>query len=291
MRLAALSFLFSLKLMAMPGLPYFVLSGSDLCPHVDCSIGYYWNGSGWDCIISAAAPEANYAVDQCLNLNSNQCIKDFTGVSTLVAEIVLVDYGEPNPDELNCGLPTYPSDMGRGLEINAVHPEYSGFSATTDAVYTVTIRVRGVFEYKQYTNKLHAPMNGHEDPQQANVYVLDPYYVADSMESVSSGGENEYHFKIYEYQTDFSAATEHKYMLNNRNIGGLPGLQSVDYTFKVQLRAGNEVLLGGTSVDAKEYPNTATSSFTPFQVGGSGIKRTEPYSGQFLQLNVVSISY
>lgn len=276
---------------------------------VTCPYGKIWNGSGYDC----AAIDQPGGVFPCLDLVAVACITDFTGISALNGAIPTtiptpaVPIGEA---DTNCDGP-----MNYAIADAQAPRRQSG--ATVDAtkayggavdlsrLYTVTIRVRGVFEWKgTYGQDMPAGSVGAADPDQPNVFVFEPTdqstgWIATAtpnafgFNQVAPGYENEFWIDVRDFSNvDAANNSVQRYMLNFANPR-VTVIQPVDYTFKIVVQSGQKVSLQGTSCDLREYFNPVVFGGTPAVVGGApiAIKFDQPYQGQFVQLDVISIDY
>jgi hypothetical protein len=207
----------------------------------------------------------------------------------------------PPNDDLNCDINiSYTSNNG-AINTATAHPEYEyGAGVDPTRLYTVTIRVRGVFEMANYADvdgNSAQPLvyTGHVDPNQPYIFVMDVINPPvgggpGAGGSWTGGGENEYYFEVIDPDTGNS----YIYFLNNAHAGlATSQIQAVEYSFKIQVKKGWGVNLLGTSVDNKEFPNPPTPGGTPIEVHNEpiAIKVTQPYPGQFMQFDVIAINY
>jgi hypothetical protein len=182
---------------------------------------------------------------------------------------------------------------------------------TAGATYNVTLRFRGIVEVKPFSALwptdfpiLFTPTGGIPTVagQQGNAYV----YIG----NVLSGGVIDPASGYNEYALVIGSPAQ--FIILNVWSSSLASVQSpigvnvVDFTIVLQIAAGSSVTLTARSIDQQEFPNCAlvngaqttpaSGNCTPFVItpGPSdppiNPAIVQPYQGQFLQMDVVSIT-
>ncbi|HEY4057437.1 MAG TPA: LamG domain-containing protein [Kofleriaceae bacterium] len=136
-------------------------------------------------------------------------------------------------------------------------------AGTTGVTYDVTVRVRGIVEDRTYPNGCKDGYLGTGGPDNAagdafNIYKL----------SISSPAQNYY---------------------VNSATSGTATVHSLDYSFSFRADAGATVTLSAASIDNLEIPNTDGAGNAVSVTDATGLNVTQPYNGQFVQLDVTSI--
>jgi hypothetical protein len=132
---------------------------------------------------------------------------------------------------------------------------------TTGLTYDVTLLFRGIVEQKTYAGGC-----------------------SDGASWQSGGADNGDTFNVYELQISSPPQT---YFLNV-GASGINHDWVLNYQKTVRIDAGATVTLFANSVDQQEIINVGTDGVTPLTVPGVSV--TQPYNGQFIQMDVVSLA-
>ncbi len=141
-----------------------------------------------------------------------------------------------------------------------------GNSAVT---YNVTLRIRGLVEWKDYSG-------GTQDSH---------FYTGGAGADPGSLGSNPLRNT---YSLEVSLPAQH-YFLNAYTSGTVDGVFVVDYNHVVQMKGGSTLTLKARSIDNLQFPND-TMKVVPVGPTDPAITLTQPFAGQFVQINIVSIT-
>jgi hypothetical protein len=137
----------------------------------------------------------------------------------------------------------------------------AGVSGTT---YNVQLRFRGVIEQKTYTG-------GTADATDPSFYV--------------GGADNGDTYNVYKLEVTAPAQT---YFLNN-GTSGIEHSWALDYTKTIQMTAGATITLTAAAKDASQIKNLDATN-TPIVIPGIA-PAPAAYAGQFIQMDVVSVTH
>ena len=93
-------------------------------------------------------------------------------------------------------------------------------------------------------------------------------------------------FNVYSVVVDDPTETHYYYLDAGRS--GFRSLFAVDYTFDIEIRDGDKISLRADSIDGKEVPNRSMLSI-PDDDPLHPLKVKQPYAGQFIQIDALSI--
>lgn len=138
-------------------------------------------------------------------------------------------------------------------------------STAVQHVFTVRLRIRGVAEDNFY---------------------IGGAVVAGTGSFCYDGGAEQVHTGRNIYSLSVSNPVK-TYFLNHNPLG-YTGVRITDFQFTVHVATGATVTLIADHVDGIEVPNTGLLQ-VPVPIGDPPIRVTQPYDGQFLQMDVVFV--
>ena len=142
--------------------------------------------------------------------------------------------------------------------------------------YAVTFRFRGVVEQKTYTGASAGCCNEPAVGTNAAFFVT----------GGTAAGDN---FAVYSLTVSNPNFT---YYLNagvsGAGVGGVPTVFEIDYEVTIPVNGGATVTLSGNSIDSLEVANQ-TDGLGGVPISIPGVSVSQPYVGQFVQMNVVNV--
>jgi hypothetical protein len=159
-------------------------------------------------------------------------------------------------------LPCTAYESGPACATTAATTESTQLAGTAGVTYDVTLRFRGIVEQKTYTS-------GCGDG---------------TTTWLQSGADNGDSFNVYKLTISSPPQT---YFLN-AGASNINHLFGVDFQQTVRIDAGATVTLFADAKDGQEIINVGADGTTPVMVAGTSV--TQPYNGQFIQMDVVSVA-
>ena len=160
---------------------------------------------------------------------------------------------------------------------------------TGDGVFTVTLRIRGVVETKDYSTASPVPTPIPGTGGRAAIYTgplhayTDGYAVfhpaPDGM-IIPSHTFNEYLIIV---------SNPSRVYIFNASPADSAGVLIVDYTVDIQVAGGATVTLRARDEEGQSHPNLVPLSIVP-GIGDPPLVLSQPYPGQFMQMDVVAIT-
>jgi hypothetical protein len=134
-------------------------------------------------------------------------------------------------------------------------------NGTSGTTYDVTLRFRGVVEQKTYTGGC-----------------------GDGSTWLTGGGDDGDTFNVYEL--DVSSPAQRFFL--NKGASSINHCFLIDFQRTVRIDAGATVTLTAKSIDDQEIINVGSDGVTPLTVPGVSVQ--QPYNGQFIQMDVLSVT-
>ena len=174
--------------------------------------------------------------------------------------------------ELPCNNSGNPCTTASGA--SASETLTANIAGTTGTTYNVTLRFRGVVEPRTYPGFQPGGAQGVDPDGGTNAQ----YFVSDTETPSLSDPENIYAFVI--------GAPPQTYYVNSGD-SSTHYVTPIDYEATVPMQAGTMITLTANPVDPYEWSNEDMSG-NPVVVPGVP-PYPEPYNGQFVQMDVVSV--